>query len=371
VVTGRLHSATRRERALRERAEREASGRALAEQAALVSRERTHALQALTAALSAARVREDVARALFELGLPTVGAGGAGIWYRTGLGRLVLQSWVGVDAELQQELREVPLDAPVPVATAARTAAGVWLGTPDALASAFPALSHLPERTASLAWAAVPLVVEGEPLGALAMSFPVTRRFDVHERETITALASLCAQAYERARLFEAERTARRRAEDAEEASRRASQLQEQLLAVLGHDLRTPLSAILMSATGLRRHGHLDERQTTAVDRITRSAARMANLIRDLLDLVRIRQGIGLGVSRPPTCAGRPSPSWSRSTRTGPSGWRSPRRRCSRPTPAGCSRRSPTSSAMPSSTAPPTGRCASGSRARGRRSTSR
>jgi signal transduction histidine kinase len=304
AVTGRLHRATARERALREGAERDATARARAEQVAVVSQERTRSLQALTAALSAARTRDDVARELFELGLPTVGAHAAGIWYRAGLDRVVLQAWSGLDSGLAAELRDVSLDQPVPIAAAVRTGHPAWLGSPEALEAAFPGLAILPDRTTSRAWAAVPLLVDGAALGALAVSFPEPRRFDAREREAVLALASVCAQAYERARLFEAERAARRRAEAAEEVSRRATQLQEQLLAVVGHDLRTPLSAILMSATSLRRHGALDARQALAVERIIRSTARMAELLRDLLDLVRIRQGMGLGVSPRPLAAG-------------------------------------------------------------------
>jgi signal transduction histidine kinase len=73
----------------------------------------------------------------------------------------------------------------------------------------------------------------------------------------------------------------------------------EQLLAVLGHDLRSPLGAIIMAASVLgSREDHDSERRAQAVDRILRSARRMERLLDDMLDLTRIRLGSGLPLTR-------------------------------------------------------------------------
>lgn len=69
------------------------------------------------------------------------------------------------------------------------------------------------------------------------------------------------------------------------------------MLAALGHDLRTPLSAISMAAT-LLRGGH-DGSQDLGV-RIGRSSGRMQRLIDQMLDLSRIQAGLGLGLELKP-----------------------------------------------------------------------
>ncbi len=85
---------------------------------------------------------------------------------------------------------------------------------------------------------------------------------------------------------------ARRAAEAASEEARRIGELQERLVAIVGHDLRNPLGAVKGLADLLPRLGPLTEKQADAVARMSRSAGRMESLIRDLLDLARTRQGL-------------------------------------------------------------------------------
>jgi PAS domain S-box-containing protein len=84
----------------------------------------------------------------------------------------------------------------------------------------------------------------------------------------------------------------------AEKALEQDLVFREQLLAVLGHDLRNPLGAISASAFLLGRSGELDARELQAVERIRRSGARMARLIDDILDFARSRLGGGIPVTR-------------------------------------------------------------------------
>jgi PAS domain S-box-containing protein len=84
----------------------------------------------------------------------------------------------------------------------------------------------------------------------------------------------------------------------AEQALEQAVSFREQLMAVLGHDLRNPLGAISASAFQLARSEGLGERERQAVDRIRRSGARMARLINDILDFARSRLGGGIPVTR-------------------------------------------------------------------------
>ncbi len=77
---------------------------------------------------------------------------------------------------------------------------------------------------------------------------------------------------------------------------RAASELREQFIAVLGHDLRNPLAAISMGATLLQRKADDPTAVVTAAARIERSAKRMSSLIDDVLDFARGRLGGGIGV---------------------------------------------------------------------------
>jgi signal transduction histidine kinase len=138
----------------------------------------------------------------------------------------------------------------------------------------------------------------------LALSFREERAFEAVERAFVASIAQLCAQAFSRARRHEAEQEARRRAEAAEEAARRAAALQDQVLAVVGHDLRTPLSAIVMAAGVAQQRAAADEGLAAPLARISRSARRMNEIIRDLLDVARARQGIGLTLTHRPVSAG-------------------------------------------------------------------
>ena len=73
-------------------------------------------------------------------------------------------------------------------------------------------------------------------------------------------------------------------------------------LAILGHDLRTPLSAITNSSLLLGRPGMLSgSAPLEAVRRINRGAARMTSMIRDLLEYTRSRLGRAIPVSPEPT----------------------------------------------------------------------
>jgi signal transduction histidine kinase len=68
----------------------------------------------------------------------------------------------------------------------------------------------------------------------------------------------------------------------------------EMFLAILGHDLRTPLGAIMMSATGLLLSPGLGQPQQAAASRILTSGTRIKGMVNDLLDFTRTRLGAGI-----------------------------------------------------------------------------
>jgi signal transduction histidine kinase len=79
--------------------------------------------------------------------------------------------------------------------------------------------------------------------------------------------------------------------------ARETAELREEFIAVLGHDLRNPLSSINAGAQVLR-HIVPDKQGAKVVDIIQKSVRRMAGLIDDVLDFARARLGGGLALGR-------------------------------------------------------------------------
>jgi len=75
-----------------------------------------------------------------------------------------------------------------------------------------------------------------------------------------------------------------------------AREFEQLILAIVSHDIRNPLGAIDGSARLLAIRGGGDEQMRTIADRIQRSAARITNIVGDLLDLSRERHGGGIPI---------------------------------------------------------------------------
>jgi phosphoserine phosphatase RsbU/P len=75
--------------------------------------------------------------------------------------------------------------------------------------------------------------------------------------------------------------------------ARSTAELREQFIAVLGHDIRTPLSAIV-SGTGLLLKRIPEGAEQQIVRRIRASASRISRLVDDVLDFARGRLGGGI-----------------------------------------------------------------------------
>ncbi len=69
------------------------------------------------------------------------------------------------------------------------------------------------------------------------------------------------------------------------------------LLGVLGHDLRTPLGVVQLSAHYLLRVGPLAEAETKAVARIAAAAHRMSGMVKDILDFTQTAMGVTLPIN--------------------------------------------------------------------------
>lgn len=77
---------------------------------------------------------------------------------------------------------------------------------------------------------------------------------------------------------------------------RETAQIREQFIAVLGHDLRTPLNAVRVGVEILRMM-QLDEKAEPIRALIEKSAVRMTGLVENLLDFARARLGEGLSLN--------------------------------------------------------------------------
>jgi len=79
-------------------------------------------------------------------------------------------------------------------------------------------------------------------------------------------------------------------------SERETSELREQFIAVLGHDLRTPLGA-LQNGVELLRLKHPDPASLPVLQRMRRSIGRMSALVDDVVDFTRGRMGGGIALN--------------------------------------------------------------------------
>jgi signal transduction histidine kinase len=101
----------------------------------------------------------------------------------------------------------------------------------------------------------------------------------------------------ERTQLLEREQQTRREVEALQAETRKRADFERQLIGIVSHDLRNPLSAIALTAEALE-HQVADEQQKRGIRRIRQSANRATRMIRDLLDFTQVRQGGGITIQR-------------------------------------------------------------------------
>ncbi len=275
---------------LRARADQELAERHKAEEALRDSEARYRALAArtsrlhsLTAALSEALTLDGVAKAVVRQGKLVVGAQAGSVTLLVSNGS---QFEILADDSLSDDRRSgrFSVSPGLCLTKAVESRQPVFVGSfaewqRDYWRSAAQAADGGYESTVAL-----PLLAEGVPLGVLSFHFTAPVNFDDEYRTLLTSVAQHCAQALDRARLYETEHGARA---DAEAENR----LKDDFLSTVSHELRTPLNAILGWAAMLRT-GSLDSGRTVrAIQAIHDNAARQARLIDELLDVSRIAAG--------------------------------------------------------------------------------
>ncbi len=125
---------------------------------------------------------------------------------------------------------------------------------------------------------------DGQNIGLIQLSDKFEGEFSKSDEDILVQLAQMASVAIENTRLYEAEQSARTQAEA-------ANRIKDEFLAVLSHELRSPLNPIL-GWSRLLQNRKLDERTTAqALETIERNAKLQTQLIEDLLDVSRILRG--------------------------------------------------------------------------------
>ncbi|HEX2191290.1 MAG TPA: ATP-binding protein [Longimicrobiaceae bacterium] len=245
--------------------------------------DRTARLQRVTAAFAEALTPARVAEVVVREGVEALNAaaGTLALLDEAG-GELELVGAVGLRRTLVESWRRFSIHADVPLAEAVREGRPVLFTTREELAARYPLLAPDPGHSS---WAAVPLLAEGRVVGAIGLSFAEARAFGDGDLDFLLAVGRQCAGALLRARLYEREQLARAEAEA-------ATRGRDDLMGVVAHDLRNPLTAISMYASLLLDAPPRDpEVQRTQLHTILELTEQMNRLIQDLLDVSRIEAG--------------------------------------------------------------------------------
>jgi K+-sensing histidine kinase KdpD len=284
ALRARAEAETHRARADQEIAERqkietalrasEARGRALAA--------RTSRLHGLTASLSESVTLAAVAKAVVLQGRNAVGATAAEVTLLADDDAAF--ETLHAEGEGMDPGARHPVEPGFCATDAVRQGRAIYISSFEEWQQRYPPAASRAADGGYVSSATLPLLVDRIPIGVIAFYFTAPVNFDDEYRELLVSVAQDCAQALDRARLYESAERARA---DAENANR----LKDEFVSIVSHELRGPLNAIL-GWTAMMRRGTIDsDGATRALQAVHDNATRQARLIEELLDFSRVASG--------------------------------------------------------------------------------
>ncbi|MCX4767064.1 SpoIIE family protein phosphatase [Streptomyces sp. NBC_01275] len=105
------------------------------------------------------------------------------------------------DPRVLERFDGMPLSAPTPGARAVAHGVPAFFDSRQQLEHLYPLRHGSPDGFA--AWAYLPLIASGRPVGACVLAYAEPHPFSTHERAVLTSLAGLIAQALDRALLYD------------------------------------------------------------------------------------------------------------------------------------------------------------------------
>ncbi|WP_217552548.1 SpoIIE family protein phosphatase [Streptomyces sp. GbtcB6] len=154
----------------------------------------------LAAALSEAVGVRDVVDLITEEMLPAFGARTVALLTAED-GRMRVIGRRGYNPRLLEHFDGAPLTCQAPAVRVLATGRPAFFATFEELSRAYP---PAPRQQGLHAWAFLPLITSGRPVGSCVFAFDRPHPFPEQERVVFTALAGLVAQALDRARLYDA-----------------------------------------------------------------------------------------------------------------------------------------------------------------------
>ncbi|MER5693274.1 SpoIIE family protein phosphatase [Streptomyces mirabilis] len=156
----------------------------------------------LAGALTQAAGVEDVVQLVADEIAPAVGSK-ALVVLGSRSGRLHVLGHRGyADAHIVERWHGVPLSAQTPGTQALKTGVPTFFDSRQQLERLYPDRSATPDGMA--AWAYLPLIASGRPVGTCVLGYAEPHIFPAEERAVLTSLCGLIAQALERALLYDA-----------------------------------------------------------------------------------------------------------------------------------------------------------------------
>ncbi|WP_370530536.1 SpoIIE family protein phosphatase [Streptomyces sp. WP-1] len=157
----------------------------------------------LAGALTEAVGVRDVVRLVWEELAPAVGCRALAIASPQN-GRLHLLGHRGYDdPRTVEQFEGLPLSERTPGMRALSSGVPAFFESREQMGRLYPEREESPDGFE--AWAYLPLIASGRPVGTCVLAYPEPRLFPADERAVLTALGGLIAQALERAMLYDAE----------------------------------------------------------------------------------------------------------------------------------------------------------------------